>query len=242
MASRWRQHSHTVYSGVIRTRHMRSAWTSTGATNFCRSTWRLTVHPVQLQAYPVDAITLGHSSVSGSLCCRGHKGFPRLCAAACRNSCSFVSVSPVQGCMAGGSLRHAWPCQDMQACGPRERPGVLAQIHWFSIINSCVTVLLLTGFLATILMRVLKNDFIKYTRDDDGGPDLAHPCSHSSLPHDACLHAVIKKGSHGGSMTQQQHSFVAPLGLALVWGGCTWPLRTNIAMLNNQGLSRSILR
>ena len=45
---------------------------------------------------------------------------------------------------------------------------VVAQIHWFSIINSCVTVLLLTGFLATILMRVLKNDFIKYTRDDDG--------------------------------------------------------------------------
>ena len=45
---------------------------------------------------------------------------------------------------------------------------VVAQIHWVSIINSCVTVLLLTGFLATILMRVLKNDFIKYTRDDDG--------------------------------------------------------------------------
>lgn len=37
------------------------------------------------------------------------------------------------------------------------------EIHWFSIINSCVTVLLLTGFLATILMRVLKNDFIKYS-------------------------------------------------------------------------------
>ena len=45
-----------------------------------------------------------------------------------------------------------------------------AQIHWFSIINSCVTVLLLTGFLATILMRVLKNDFLKYSRDDDGAP------------------------------------------------------------------------
>jgi hypothetical protein len=41
------------------------------------------------------------------------------------------------------------------------------EIHWFSIINSCVTVLLLTGFLATILMRVLKNDFIKYSREDD---------------------------------------------------------------------------
>lgn len=43
------------------------------------------------------------------------------------------------------------------------------QIHWFSIVNSCVTVLLLTGFLATILMRVLKADFIKYTRDDEAG-------------------------------------------------------------------------
>lgn len=35
------------------------------------------------------------------------------------------------------------------------------EIHWFSIINSCVTVLLLTGFLAMILMRVLRNDFVK---------------------------------------------------------------------------------
>lgn len=43
------------------------------------------------------------------------------------------------------------------------------QIHWFSIINSCVTVLLLTGFLATILLRVLKNDFIKFMRDEEAG-------------------------------------------------------------------------
>ncbi|GMI85518.1 hypothetical protein like AT5G37310 [Hibiscus trionum] len=45
------------------------------------------------------------------------------------------------------------------------------EIHWFSIINSCVTVLLLTGFLATILMRVLKNDFIKYAHDDESADD-----------------------------------------------------------------------
>lgn len=45
------------------------------------------------------------------------------------------------------------------------------EIHWFSIINSCVTVLLLTGFLATILLRVLKNDFVKYTKDDEMGDD-----------------------------------------------------------------------
>lgn len=41
------------------------------------------------------------------------------------------------------------------------------EIHWFSIINSCVTVILLTGFLATILMRVLKNDFIRYAHDEE---------------------------------------------------------------------------
>ncbi|XP_050234786.1 transmembrane 9 superfamily member 2-like [Mercurialis annua] len=45
------------------------------------------------------------------------------------------------------------------------------EIHWFSIINSCVTVLLLTGFLATILMRVLKNDFVKYAQDDEEADD-----------------------------------------------------------------------
>ena len=44
------------------------------------------------------------------------------------------------------------------------------QIHWFSIVNSCVTVLLLTGFLATILLRVLKADFLRFSRGADGGP------------------------------------------------------------------------
>ncbi|KAK8942059.1 hypothetical protein KSP40_PGU007573 [Platanthera guangdongensis] len=45
------------------------------------------------------------------------------------------------------------------------------EIHWFSIVNSCVTVLLLTGFLATILMRVLKNDFVKYDHDEETRDD-----------------------------------------------------------------------
>ncbi|XP_014513493.1 transmembrane 9 superfamily member 3-like [Vigna radiata var. radiata] len=45
------------------------------------------------------------------------------------------------------------------------------EIHWFSIINSCVTVLLLTGFLTTILMRVLKNDFVKYAHDEETAED-----------------------------------------------------------------------
>ena len=56
-------------------------------------------------------------------------------------------------------------------CPPPPRPRV--QIHWFSIINSCVTVLLLTGFLATILLRVLKADFVKYSREEGEGRRLA---------------------------------------------------------------------
>ncbi len=40
------------------------------------------------------------------------------------------------------------------------------EIHWFSIMNSVVTAVLLTGFLATILVRVLKNDFTRYSRAD----------------------------------------------------------------------------
>mmetsp|Transcript_16021 Transcript_16021/g.18966 ORF Transcript_16021/g.18966 Transcript_16021/m.18966 type:complete len:617 (-) Transcript_16021:384-2234(-) len=41
------------------------------------------------------------------------------------------------------------------------------EIHWLSIINSFVLVLLLTAFLAVILMRVLKNDFSKYMELDE---------------------------------------------------------------------------
>lgn len=51
-------------------------------------------------------IPKGHSPASGSLRCRRLLGFTRLCAAACRDSCSFVSVSALEGCMAFDSLRH----------------------------------------------------------------------------------------------------------------------------------------
>jgi len=44
-------------------------------------------------------------------------------------------------------------------------------VHWFSIVNSCVTVLLLTGFLATILMRILRKDFVKYAVDEEEAED-----------------------------------------------------------------------
>jgi transmembrane 9 superfamily protein 1 len=41
------------------------------------------------------------------------------------------------------------------------------EIHWLSIINSFVLVLLLTAFLSIILMRILKQDFSKYMEIDE---------------------------------------------------------------------------
>eukprot|EP00002_Diphylleia_rotans_P005416 TRINITY_DN14542_c0_g1_i1.p1 TRINITY_DN14542_c0_g1~~TRINITY_DN14542_c0_g1_i1.p1 ORF type:complete len:594 (+),score=123.19 TRINITY_DN14542_c0_g1_i1:59-1840(+) len=55
------------------------------------------------------------------------------------------------------------------------------EIHWLSIINSFVLVILLTGFLAIILVRVLKNDLVRYSKldeesdeQDDYGWKLVH--------------------------------------------------------------------
>uniref|UniRef100_A0A7S4G828 Transmembrane 9 superfamily member n=1 Tax=Eutreptiella gymnastica TaxID=73025 RepID=A0A7S4G828_9EUGL len=41
------------------------------------------------------------------------------------------------------------------------------EIQWFSIVNSFVLVLLLTGFLAFIVMRILKKDYQRYTSLDE---------------------------------------------------------------------------
>jgi hypothetical protein len=41
------------------------------------------------------------------------------------------------------------------------------EIHWLSIMNSFVLVLLLTGFLAIIIMRVLKSDYSRYQQTDE---------------------------------------------------------------------------
>ncbi|CAM9269803.1 unnamed protein product, partial [Chrysoparadoxa australica] len=41
------------------------------------------------------------------------------------------------------------------------------QIHWFSIFNSFMMVVFLCGLVALILLRTLRNDFAKYTEDDE---------------------------------------------------------------------------
>jgi len=57
------------------------------------------------------------------------------------------------------------------------------EIHWLSILNSCVLVLLLTGFLAVIIIRILRNDYNRYRKaeeeeqeedDQDYGWKLVH--------------------------------------------------------------------
>lgn len=40
------------------------------------------------------------------------------------------------------------------------------QIHWFSIVNSILSVLLLTAILITIFMRTLRHDFARFTTDE----------------------------------------------------------------------------
>ena len=43
----------------------------------------------------------------------------------------------------------------------------IMQIHWFSIFNSFMMVIFLTGLVSMILMRTLRNDYAKYAREDD---------------------------------------------------------------------------
>lgn len=43
----------------------------------------------------------------------------------------------------------------------------IVQIHWFSIFNSFMMVIFLTGLVSMILMRTLRNDYAKYAREDD---------------------------------------------------------------------------
>lgn len=50
------------------------------------------------------------------------------------------------------------------------------EIHWLSIINSFVLVLLLTAFLTIIMLRVLKNDFSRYMELDDEALEEEEVC------------------------------------------------------------------
>ena len=48
-----------------------------------------------------------------------------------------------------------------------------AKIHWFSIFNSFMMVIFLTGLVSMILMRTLRKDYAKYSKDDDDLEDVS---------------------------------------------------------------------
>ncbi|KAL0927063.1 hypothetical protein M5K25_001218 [Dendrobium thyrsiflorum] len=54
------------------------------------------------------------------------------------------------------------------------------QIHWFSIFNSFMMVIFLTGLVSMILMRTLRNDYAKYAREDDDLETLERDVSEDS--------------------------------------------------------------
>nr|GMD21801.1 transmembrane 9 superfamily member 3 isoform X1 [Ipomoea batatas] len=72
-------------------------------------------------------------------------------------------------------------------------------IHWFSITNSSVMILILIGFLTTIYLRVLRRDILKYSQDDESNENQEESGW---------------KGLHGDVFRYPQHKslFAAALG------------------------------
>jgi len=76
------------------------------------------------------------------------------------------------------------------------------EIHWLSIMNSFVLVLLLTGFLAIIIMRILKSDYSRYARaedEEDDQEDYGWKLIHGEVfrfpPHKSLFAAFIGLGA-----------------------------------------------
>lgn len=76
------------------------------------------------------------------------------------------------------------------------------EIHWLSIINSFVLVMLLTAFLTIILMRILKKDFSRYLEvdeeelaEDESGWKMVHGDVFRSPQHVNLLAAFLGSGA-----------------------------------------------
>lgn len=55
------------------------------------------------------------------------------------------------------------------------------EIHWLSIMNSFVLVILLTGFLSIIIMRVLKSDYTRYNEEEADEEDYGWKLVHGDV-------------------------------------------------------------
>ena len=52
-------------------------------------------------------------------------------------------------------------------CNSFTLPSISFQIHWFSIFNSFMMVIFLVGLVSMILMRTLRKDYARYSKDDE---------------------------------------------------------------------------
>ncbi|XP_019176777.1 PREDICTED: transmembrane 9 superfamily member 3-like isoform X2 [Ipomoea nil] len=87
----------------------------------------------------------------------------------------------------------------MERFWPSSRLPYHLAIHWFSITNSSVMILILIGCLATIYLRVLRRDILKYSQDDESNENQEESGW---------------KGLHGDVFRYPQHKslFAAALG------------------------------
>jgi transmembrane 9 superfamily protein 2/4 len=91
------------------------------------------------------------------------------------------------------------------------------QIHWFSIINSLMIVLFLTGMVAMIMMRTLHADFRRYNQMDpneeaeETGWKLVHGDVFRPPKHPMLLSVLIGSGVQVFGMT------LVTMGLFLVY-------------------------
>lgn len=110
-----------------------------------------------------------------------------------------------------------------------------AQIHWFSIFNSFMMVIFLTGLVSMILMRTLRADYARYTsRDEDDLEALERDvgeesgCGARPQPTHYCvirsrlLHAPIQPHTHPirrfqGPLGESPRSFWGPRRPARCW-------------------------
>ena len=70
--------------------------------------------------------------------------------------------------------RHS-PCSI--PCGTSCAFSVFFQIHWFSIFNSFMMVIFLVGLVSMILMRTLRKDYARYSKEDDLDEMVRSPVS-----------------------------------------------------------------
>jgi len=108
-----------------------------------------------------------------SLCCyycRVRAG--AVAAAVSRLSCGLVSNKDIKKALVLDCVTR----RSAQIFSPLADPAALlsAQIHWFSIFNSSMMVIFLTGLVAMILMRTLRADYARYTARDEDDLEVCH--------------------------------------------------------------------